>query len=82
MTTIRPNKLERTVWLNTATEPPTAMYGIRARFPGHGWMNMAENGVPLIYANTKDRDTKLRQLRKTLREEKITFFETNKLQAK
>ena len=44
------------------------MYGVDVRIRPGKWKHLAENGKPIIYDESEQRDIKLKQLRKLLRQ--------------
>lgn len=50
------------------TKRGVSVYGVDARVRPGKWMHLAENGKPVLFDAPEDRDAKLKELRKALRQ--------------
>jgi hypothetical protein len=55
-------RFKKTTWLNTKTNKPE--YGIKIKYSNLQYLNVAENGKPLIFKTEKERDAKIAEIKK------------------
>lgn len=59
--TVQISKYKRTTWINKETNEP--IYGVKVFVVGHGWADVATDGVPDLYTKKKDADAQIERMK-------------------